>query len=80
MRGVIAAMIALFTAFNNLVNLVSVCTLCTFTIVACGTIWRHYHLPGVTKPYLAAFAIFWNMATSIGTCPRTYASFTPPQL
>ena len=64
-RG-LAAMIALFTAFNNLVNLVSVCTLCTFTIVACGTLWRHYHVPGKTKPWLAAFAIAWFLGTSIG--------------
>lgn len=59
-------MIALFTSFDSLINLVSVCTLCTFTIVACGILWRHYHLPGTTKPWIATGAIFWNMATSIG--------------
>ena len=59
-------MIALFTSFDSLINLVSVCPLCTFTIVACGILWRHYHVPGQTTPWIATGAIFWNMATSIG--------------
>lgn len=63
--GFLTAMIALFTSFDSLINLVSVCTLCTFTITSCGILWRHYHLPGKTKPWIASAAIVWNLATSI---------------
>ena len=65
------AIIALFTAFDSLLNLVSVCTLFTFYVVAMGTLYRHYHLPGKTKPWLALFVMFWFTATSLGA-PSTH--------
>ena len=61
-----AAIIALFTAFDSLLNLVSVCTLFTFYIIACGILYRRYHLPGKTKPWLALFAILYFTAVSVG--------------
>ena len=73
-----AALIALFTAFDSIINLVSVCTLFTFFVVACGIMWRHYYLPGKTKPWIAAGAIFWNVATSLGA--HVISSHSPCQV
>jgi amino acid transporter len=72
---VCAAIIALFTAFDSLLNLVSVCTLFTFYVVAMGVLYRHYHLPGKTKPWLALFVMFWFTATSLGA--RDYSHTIP---
>ena len=64
--NVSAAIIALFTAFDSLLNLVSVCTLFTFYIIACGILYRRYHLPGKTKPWLALFVMIYFTAVSVG--------------
>ena len=66
LRAGCAAIIALFTAFDSLINLVSVCTLFTFYVVAMGVLYRHYHLPGKTKPWLALFVMFYFTAVSLG--------------
>ena len=44
----------------------SVCTLFTFYVVAMGVLYRHYHLPGKTKPWLALFIMLYFTAVSLG--------------
>jgi len=73
--GFVTAIIALLTAFDDLLNLVSICTLFTFYMIANGILFRHYYAPGVNRPYLAIFILFWNTATSLALAIYYQLSF-----